>query len=309
MDCLVLAGDRKNYVKVANRKNKAFLDIGGRTILRVILEELQDVEEIDRFVVVGPLDALQAEVDAIGADLRKDVQLIEQENDLVSNILIGVHATAYGKPLDRHYLVMSSDIPLITAEEVRQFIQLSDMSLYDYVGGVTTEKAIQRFAPSDDESGVRMALFQGKEGRFRINNLHMVRPSAVRYMEYIRRTYAVRYQKQFLNMIRMAGGLFGALMRAPGSAPLFMGFQMAAFCDNRDWKRLAAFVRKGNSCERAARYISKILGTRFKIAVTSYGGAAVDVDNDEDYAIISQRHSEWLAMQKRLGESEPGFLM
>ena len=43
----------------------------------------------------------------------------------------------------------------------------------------------------------------------------------------------------------------------------------------------------------AEKYISQIVGTRFKIAITHIGGSAIDVDNQHDYRIICERHQEW----------------
>jgi hypothetical protein len=42
------------------------------------------------------------------------------------------------------------------------------------------------------------------------------------------------------------------------------------------------------------RLVSKFLNTRFRIALTTVGGAALDVDNEKDYMTLSVMYRDWM---------------
>ncbi len=301
MDSIILAGDRENYRRIDVHPNKAFLTVAGRAILDIMLAELAQVEEIDRVIVVGPLSSLASHLpEPRRSAYAKTLILVEQGLDLVSNVLIAFEATAAGTPPDRFALVLPADIPLITAEETRQFISLADMDRYDYVGGLTTDKALARFYPSDDKPGVRLSYFHCQGRSYRINNMHLVRPLAIERMQYIRKTYSIRYQKKLANIFRMLGHLTGALVRAPVGLLFYLAVQLARGLRRMGMTRLSRRVDRRLDLSVAERAISRILGARFKLAVTDYGGAAIDVDNQQDYEAVQARFHEWVAMQKEL---------
>lgn len=304
MDCIVLAGNRENYRPVADEDNKAFLQVAGRSILDIILEELAAVDRVARVLVVGPKQRLEVAVPpARVAAYPKPLLFFQQGGNVVENILGTVAASRLDAAADRLVMVLPSDIPLITREELDQFIDRCDMSRYDYVGGVTAAEVLARFAPDAEQPGVSMATFRLNSGNFRVSNLHMVRPAAVKRADYIRQTYAVRYQKRWANMAKMWLVLLGLLFRAPTAPFYYMAAQGARHCELWGYRRTAAFLSGFVTLARAERYISSILGTRFKVVVTDFGGAAVDVDNEADYHTISRRFDEWRAMQRQISMS------
>ncbi len=67
MDCIILAGNRDSYREVSNKHNKAFLKIGDRTILNIIMDQLAGVQSIDRLLIVGPKAALEGEISLYGS--------------------------------------------------------------------------------------------------------------------------------------------------------------------------------------------------------------------------------------------------
>ncbi|CAM2065091.1 Nucleotidyltransferase family protein [Sulfidibacter corallicola] len=304
MDCIVLAGNRESYRSVAQEDNKAFLRIGAATILEIMLDELAQVEDIDRLLLVGPSERLQDLFAArYGQDFPKPVIFYEQQADLVANILGVVAASAPDEDPDRVVLVLPSDIPMITRAEIREFIGLCDMTRYDYVGGVTTGRALAQFHPVGEKRGIRMATFRLASGVYRISNLHMVRPAAVKRGQYIRKTYALRYQKRLTNMVRMLAGLLLLLARTPTAPFFYLWAQLVRSLDAAGYKGLSGLLAWPVRLERAEKYISRILGTRFKIVVTHFGGAAVDVDNDADYLAVCQRFEEWRQLMRGMEKS------
>ena len=65
--------------------------------------------------------------------------------------------------------------------------------------------------------------------------------------------------------------------------------------------RLFQWLRKNNGVERAEQCCSDVLGGPVRIVITPYGGLSLDVDNDEDYQVLSRRFEEW----SRIGPVEP----
>lgn len=301
MDCIILAGNRDSYREVSNKHNKAFLKIGDRTILNIIMDQLAGVQSIDRLLIVGPKAALEGEISLYGS-YPKPIQVFDQKNDLVENILSVVEATSAGQPEDRHVLILPSDIPLITEREINQFMNLCDMDNHDYVGGVTDESTLSRFYPTENKPGVRMAYFQCKGVNYRINNLHMVRPSAVRNIGYIRKIYEIRYQKQLRNILGVLLQLLGMAVKIPGAIPTYIFLQLSRVFTSKGWDRASRFCSNRVGLGHLERYMGHILNTRIKIVVTTYGGSAIDVDNDRDYHAINERFEEWSEMQAQLGD-------
>jgi len=307
MDCIILAGNRDSYREVSNKDNKAFLKIGEHTILHIIMKQLADVVSIDRLLVVGPKDALEEEVEAYGS-YCKPVLIFDQKDDLVQNILSVVDATGGDLPPDRYVMVLPSDIPLITTEEINQFIKLCDMNTYDYVGGLTDESALSRFYPTEELPGVQMAYFQCQGVNYRINNLHMVRPSAIHNIEYIRKVYSIRYQKKLKNIMELLFLLLGVTVKIPGVMGAYISLQLSRIFTTHGWTRGARFFSNRLSFRRLEYYMSYILKARLKMVTTTYGGSAIDVDNDHDYHAINTRFQEWSKMLVELesdGDSAP----
>lgn len=301
MDCIILAGNREDYREVSNENNKAFLTIGNRSILQIMMNELREVAEIDRLLLVGPKRRLEEHLNAeyLG-DYPKPVCILEQKNDLVENILAVFDATREGQPEDRYVLILPSDIPLLIAEELRCFINRCDMGRYDYVAGITTEEALSRFYPCQGKAGVVMNYFYCNGRGYRINNMHMVRPSRMMGLKYIRRMYAMRYQKEWINIVKMFFNLVLVLMRSPRAILFYLGVQLVLPLRRLPWKKPAQLLEKRLQIPPLEKHISRILYTRFKIVVTPHGGSTIDVDNESDYQAIRRRFEEWVALQKAL---------
>ena len=301
MDCIVLVGNRENYREVSNENNKAFLKIGSRTILEIMLAELAHVESIDRLLLVGPKARLETLLNAeFSANYPKPLLIFEQKRDLLENVMAVLNATAASSSPDRYVLVLPSDIPLVTTRELRQFIHHCDMDRYDYVIGLTTGEALARFYPTAEKPGVQMSYFYLSSGKFRVNNMHMVRPAALKHMGYIRKTYGMRYQKEFSNMLKMGCQLAKVFFRAPMALFFYVGMQTTTNLRAKGWDKLSSMIEKYFKKETAEKHLSAILGTRFQLVVTHFGGSAIDVDNEDDYHAIETRFQEWIAMQKGL---------
>lgn len=293
-----MAGDREDYRPIAQETNKAFLDINGKPIIRRMLDELRAVVPIKRIFIVGPKLKLEALVQDHFENFPKPIRVFEQKNDLLDNANVPLQATPEDDGPDRIVLYLPCDTPMMTAEEINQFLERADMTRYDFVTGLCEAHTMERFYPGDGKPGVVMEYFGLREGHFRINNMHIVRPSAITRMEYIREIYKMRYQLKFINGLKLAASLLTSSAGIIGMT-YYLGLRLSSnlrafgmFKASRWVER--TFLKMGTG----ERGISKMLGGIYKCVQTDLGGAAIDCDNETDYATICQRYNEWMGMLK-----------
>lgn len=197
---------------------------------------------------------------------------------------------------DKYVLFLSGDIPLISVPEIRQFLSQCYMDRYDYVAGATTEEVLKLFGPRKGRPGIKMATFHMWDGNLRQNNLHMARPFALlESIDLVLKAYEYRYQREFVNILKALVSIvrFGrkGLLQTLG---LYLMLQLCAGISSLGLERLARLASFPITRPRVERVVSKFLNTRFKIALTTVGGAALDVDNEKDYMTLSIMYRDWM---------------
>ena len=281
---------------------------------------LQGVPEISEVWVVGDAERLEATLRPLVPELRKPLRIVPQFRNLYENcwetyrrILPG--AGGEGRDpreadLDQRVLYLSADIPFATAQEISYFVRRGLALDCDYALGLSTEESMAAFLPkAPGEPGIRMASFNVREGRFRQNNLHLVRPGRLLHRHYIQDMYAHRYQRQFGTVLALAW----RLLRSHGGGLRTLAYygllQLASVADRRGWRALADRIRARIPIARLERGISSLLGCRYRFEVTELGGCAVDIDNEPDYRAAEARFDEWLHAQQARAETVGGRLV
>jgi len=302
IDAVITAGDGKAARRLF-KKNKALLDVAGKPIIRHIAEAVLGCDDIDRIVVVGPREEFQ---EVIG-DL--DVDIVQQKRSLAENGWEGFIRTipecrqegfcseeTIQKYRDKYVLFLSGDIPLISVREIRQFLSQCDMERYDYVAGATPEEVLRLFGPRKGRPGIKMATFHMKGGNLRQNNLHMARPFALmESIDLVLNAYEYRYQKEFVNIVKaiFAIAKFGRKNLAQALL-IYLLLQLSTGLSSLGMERAARLASFPVTKERVERLVSSLLNARFKIAETTVGGAALDVDNEKDYMTLSVMYKDWM---------------
>lgn len=306
VDVVITAGDGRAAKKVFG-KNKALLEVDGKPIIRHIVEVLLACNEIGKIIVVGP----KAKFEEVIGDLR--VELIEQKRSLMENgwegflqtipeysrtgIVTNAMAWQYR---DKYILGMPGDIPLLTVAEVREFIARCDMEHYDYCAGITSEEILNQFGPRKGMPGIKMATFHVRHGNFRQNNLHMVKPFLLKNgIDLGLKVYEYRYQKELVNILKAIGEI---IKLGPGHIGktlwLYLLLQISTGLTSLGLKPLARLTSYLVTRAELERLMSGILSARVKIVETTIGGAALDVDNEQDFLILSLRYKDWMRMIK-----------
>ena len=163
-DAVVLAGGGVEPLTVQEKvANKAFIDLNGRPLLAYILESLEQAPSIRRVFVVGPFDELLA--------LQREGHLftaLPEEGGMLDNA-----ATALSKVRqDGLCLLVTGDIPLLSAGIVEQFLALCAPFEADFFYPVISRESCERRFPETRRTYVRL-----KEGLFTGGNLVLISPS------------------------------------------------------------------------------------------------------------------------------------
>lgn len=317
----VVAAGEGSASKAVHGRNKAFLELGGRTLLAHTISALQRVPEVSEVWVVGRAEALAEALDepSLRAELVKPLTVLPQFRNLYENAWESYRRLLPGAgpegrdpgpaDTDERVLYLSADLPFATPQEISAFAQRAGALDCDYAVGLVTEESMEGFGGGEPgEPGIRMAYFNLREGRFRQSNLHLVRPARLGNRHYIQEMYEHRYQKQFGNIL----GLAWRILRDEGGGPTVLTYyalmHLAAIADRRGWRRIADWLRRAISLPRVEQAVSRLLRTRFRFVVTEVGGCAVDIDNEEDFDAAVQGFARWRAEQEKRAEALHGPL-
>jgi hypothetical protein len=195
-------------------------------------------------------------------------------------------------------LVVPSDIPLTVPEEVEEFVRACDMERYDYVVGITSGEVLSRYYPQRRRKGIRLMCFQTKEGSYRQNNLHMVKPLCLMNRHYVQKIYDYRLQREWGNILRLLWEIFRTEEGTFRMVGQYLLLHLTAILYKVPKLGLHRIPASLNSMASLQRSISNILGTRFSNAETHYGGAALDIDTPEHYVAIQENFLMWRRMQR-----------
>ena len=309
VNAILLAGDRRASIQV-RIDNKAFLQLKGAPLFIHVLRALLGARHVGKVAVVGPSDRVKAALQEHG--LVDHVVVVEQRDNMIDNFKAGyVASLGYGPDVDfwslkgtEHQntpvLVSPCDIPLMIPNEVDEFLMRSNMHEYDYSIGITSEGVLSHYHPQDDKPGIRMIYFHVKEDLMRHNNLHIAKPLCLNHLDYIEKMYEWRYQTRLANILRMLFSLLVNGWRLMKSLRIFILMQISLYYDRHGHPRLSDRLRSLVGFNRLSEGIGNALGARMQITYTHFGGAALDVDNENDLAVIEERYDEWMEFQRNL---------
>jgi len=313
VNAILLAGDRQASIEVRS-DNKAFLMLEGAPLFIHVLRALKQSECVRDVTVVGPAERLAQTISQheqwLGGD--GEVTVAEQGENLIENFKTGFVSTLAlptdcsfeelrGSELeDTVVLVLPSDIPLLTPWEVDEFIRRSNMADYDYSIGITSEKILSHYHPVPGHRGIQMIYFHVREDLLRHNNMHLSKPLKFAHIDYIEKMYEWRYQTRLANIIRMVFTLTFAGWRIFKGLRTFILLQLSLYYDRHGHPKLSDRVRSLVPMTRLCEGISNVLGARVQIIYTHFGGAALDVDNEDGLAVIEEMYDDWMEHQEQL---------
>lgn len=306
LDVIVMAGTHQNPRRLVNGRNKAFLEIDGRPLVRHVVDAVGKARQARRAYVVGPVAEL--EVALAGCD---NVACVPQEGKLLSNGWAAVRAMESDQAhlplerlLERPLLLLSCDLPLVTPGAIDDFIARAAVIDRDspennaMIVGVAEDAALRPFYGRSGMPGMERPLVQMREGRFRLSNIYVTRPRKLEHSEFLQTSFSYRKAKDWQNVLRLTlstfsqhGGWFAAWMifRLQLTAMLRQG-------EGRLYRRL----RRGNTFAKIEKGVSTVLGGPVRIAPSPYGGLSLDVDDEVDFRLLREHYAEWMAVGEAL---------
>lgn len=303
LDAVVLAGTHQNPKRLIAGHNKAFLKVGGKTLIRYVVDALLAAENIDQVFVVGPAKELLGELKGYPARLR----IIAQRGKMLTNCWAGIEASEDGHRYDtarpeheRPLLIISCDLPLVTARSVDDFIcrcarvDSASKEPYALFAGVVDEPGVRPFHPDGDKPGIKRPFVELEFGRLRLANIYVGRPRNLANQEFLQTGFSYRKAKDWRNVVALAFSFF----KSQGgwqAAWMTVRVQLTLMLSRGKgyWYRR---LKKGNTRERVEKSVSEVLGGPVKIVITPYGGLSLDVDDEEDFRILDVCYEEWAAI-------------
>jgi molybdopterin-guanine dinucleotide biosynthesis protein A len=190
INAIILSGDRSK--NLSNGYTKALAKIKDSVMIEYVIDALTESRHVDKIAVVGPVDKLEAHLKS------KVSYIVEGSDDLIDNTLIGIGVFKQ----DPRVLVLTCDIPYLTAEAVDHFIEHSETTGGDLCYPIVRkEDSVAKF------SRAKRTYAKLKDGTFTGGNLFYVNPQVVERSAGIARRL-VEYRKKPWKMCSVLGWRF-----------------------------------------------------------------------------------------------------
>ncbi|HEV8335416.1 MAG TPA: hypothetical protein VGR67_03270 [Candidatus Polarisedimenticolia bacterium] len=308
VDAIVLAGTHQDKRRLIAGQNKAFLPLGERICLELILEALGAARRVGRIFVVGPEVELRRRV----PPERWGQRIVPESGRMLDNAwkaFAAAEESAIGltsAELERRpYLFLTSDIPLAVSEAIDDYVERCFMleeergATFDFLPGLADEAALAPFYPRTSRRGIRRPYMELKHQRLRLANIHLARPRRIRNLEILQQGFSARKLTQWWSV----GRLIGSFLRNPGGirgACHVACFQAASVLERHGWSWFSSVVRNSLDLAAVERSASAMLGCGFAAVITPFGGLSLDMDEESDYEIIRENLLPWTEHQRTL---------
>ncbi len=171
IDAVLMAGrvleEKDELLKYAGVRKKSLIKIGGKEMVRYVVEAIAGCPRVDHIVLVGlgPED---------GVELGVPVEYVAARGDILDNCMAGMDHLEAINPSVEWVIFSSTDIPLLTTEVVDYFIDACLESEADISYAVVEKSVMEaRYA----EAGRTFVTL--RDGSFAGGDMFMIRSSAV----------------------------------------------------------------------------------------------------------------------------------
>jgi molybdopterin-guanine dinucleotide biosynthesis protein A len=153
MDAIVIAGGvpqpGEYLYEFTQGQPKALLPIAGKPMIQWVLDALGAAHEVGQVVIMGlPADSRLS--------FPRPLSYFPSQGAMLSNILTGVKNVLKINPSAQHALVVSSDIPMISAEMVDWVVRSALQTEHDLYYHVITRSVMEARFPGSKRSFTRL---------------------------------------------------------------------------------------------------------------------------------------------------------
>lgn len=241
VNIIILAGSQP--IKTwDDRGNKALFQINGKMMVEYVIEAARGVNDIRKIVLVGDKSELESTLSQ-----KVDV-IIDSKGSALENVMAGIKYLN-----DKEYiLVCSSDIPFITSDAIKDFIDRSKETGADFCYPIVEKNESDKKFPD-----MKRTFVKTKEGLFTGGNIFYINPAVVESCFKI----ADKLIQARKNPLKMARILSPVLLISLATGNL--------------------------SIKKAEKRFSKIMGIKARAIISRYPEVGNDVDKPDDVTAAS----------------------
>jgi GTP:adenosylcobinamide-phosphate guanylyltransferase len=153
MDALVTAGgvpapDDPLY-EYSQGESKALIDIGGKPMIQWVLDAISGSSQVDHVVIIG-ID------ESSGVTCNKPTRFVPSHGNMINNIRVGVEEVVKLNLQTKYILVVSSDIPAITAEMVDWVVDTAMETQDDMYYSVVEREVMEKRFPGSKRTYTKL---------------------------------------------------------------------------------------------------------------------------------------------------------
>jgi GTP:adenosylcobinamide-phosphate guanylyltransferase len=157
MDAILTAGGiplpEDPLYTYTNGDSKALLDMAGKPMIQWVLDALGDAKHIDNVIVIGL--SPKSEITC-----KKPMHFISNQGRMLANVVVGVKKSVELDPNSEYVLVISSDLPGISAEMVDWLIETCQQSKEDMYYGVVPREVMEARYPGSNRTYTKLKDIQ-----------------------------------------------------------------------------------------------------------------------------------------------------
>ena len=222
---------------------KGFLKLGDKSMVEMVIKALKEAPSVRNIVVVVPFS------DISKWEKRFGTQVVYSDGDLLSNLEVGLKMLKESDLV----LIVSGDIPLITAEAVEDFLFRCSQVPADGYYPIISKEWVQRKFPQTKRTYATL-----REGTFTGGNFILVRPQVIlSNWSWVKKFYEGR--------------------KSPFQQASFLGLSV-----------ILGFLTKTLTIRKAEERLSKLIGANLKAVITPYPEIGTDVDKEEDIQLMKE---------------------
>ncbi|MCB0192842.1 MAG: nucleotidyltransferase family protein [Anaerolineae bacterium] len=259
MDAIITAGGTLKptdpLFQLTGVDKKALIPLVGKPMIGWIIEAIQASGIVDNIVIVG----LKPQ------DLAPDyphLYFTDAAGDIIDNVFAGLDRLQTISPQVKNFLLVSSDIPLITPETIRGFVEECGVHDAEVYYAMVEEKLMESRFPISKRTYIPF-----KGGRYTGGDIFLMNSSAVRGNITLAKA-ATGARKNYLQQIRLIG-----------------------------WSFIFRFLLRRLTVHQAAIEVSAKANLDGRVIATKYAELGMDLDKPQHYDII-KAHLETRQTQK-----------
>jgi len=245
-DAILLAGSTNSgrLAQCSPAVNGALIDIGGRIILDYVVAALREARLVDRIAIAGPVEDLAPFYAGLPG-----IILTSSGQTAIESVAKGLMALdAFGQ-----VLVVTSDIPLLKAQMVDEFIEQCGDQSCDFYYPVVSKELNEAKYPGAKRTYVKL-----KEGTYTGGNIFLLRGEAL---------YRCLPKAEKLVSLR----------KSPLAMAWFVGLPL-----------IAKLFLQILPIREAEQRVSRMLGIKGKVIISGNPELGIDVDKPEDLELVKR---------------------